>query len=249
MNLLKSKILMLIAIFSIATAFSASFANTTYAGWVKGYTKSDGTYVNGYWRSNPNGLKYDNYSFDGDWSDAYNDSYFSSSRNYSSDWYKPSWVTQDDYYVGKNFYDNRNSYSTYTNDLYDYDYSYWDDPIYKYTPSYNYGYNYFDSLDTYESPYASYDDYDSSSLYGSSSYNSYTSPYSSSLYDYGSSSSYDTCSTSLYSTCSNSSYSSPYSSSYDSSYSPYSSSYYDSYSSPSYGSSYNSSSYYNSYNY
>lgn len=44
------------------------------AGWVNGYYRSDGTYVSGHYRSNPNGLKYDNYSWNrGD--DLYNDSY------------------------------------------------------------------------------------------------------------------------------------------------------------------------------
>lgn len=33
--------------------------------WVNGYTRSDGTYVNGYWRSSPNGTPTDNYSYSG----------------------------------------------------------------------------------------------------------------------------------------------------------------------------------------
>lgn len=177
-----------------------------HAGWVNGYTKSDGTYVNGYWRSDPNGLKYDNYSFDGDWSDAFNDSYYSSDRNYSSDWYTPSWLTQDDYYIGKSFYNNRNTYTNFSYDLYDYDYSYWDDPIYDYTPSYNYGYDYLDYYDTYTSPYSSslddynwnggynsYDSYDYSSI---NSYNSWDT-YDYNSYDYNGGNnyydSYDSC--------------------------------------------------------
>ena len=36
-----------------------------YAGWVSGYTRSDGTYVNGYNRSDSNGTVRDNYSYEG----------------------------------------------------------------------------------------------------------------------------------------------------------------------------------------
>jgi hypothetical protein len=36
---------------------SLSFADT----WVNGYTRSDGTYVQGHYRSSPNQYKYDNY--------------------------------------------------------------------------------------------------------------------------------------------------------------------------------------------
>ena len=150
------------------------------AGWVDGYYKSNGTYVNGYWKSNPNGLKYDNYSFDGNWSDAYNDTYFSSTKNYSADWYKPTWVTQENYYVGKSYYDSRNSYSTYTTNKDDYTYKYWDDPIYSYKPTYNYGYDYLDSFSTYKSNYFDKDIYNSYKAptydYSTPSYNSYTTP-------------------------------------------------------------------------
>lgn len=109
------------------------------ASWVKGYFKVDGTYVNGYWKSNPNGLKYDNYSFDGNWSSAYNDSYFSSTKKYSSDWYTPSWITQKDYYTGKNFYNNRKNYSSFDYNSSNYSYDFLSDPIYKYRSSYDYG--------------------------------------------------------------------------------------------------------------
>lgn len=110
------------------------------ASWVKGYWK-DGTYVNGYWRSNPNGLKFDNYSFDGNWSDAYNDSYFAPTKKYSSNWYTPSWITQKDYYIGKNFYDNQKSYKSYNYYDYNYNYDFLSDPIYKYRSDYDYGLN------------------------------------------------------------------------------------------------------------
>lgn len=140
---------------------------TVSAGWVNGYWKSDGTYVNGYWKSNPNGLKYDNYSFDGNWASAYNDSYFSPTKNYSSDWYTPSWFTQSDYYVGKSFYDTRSSYTNFDYTPTNYSYNFLSDPIYTYTPSYNYGYNPSDLYSSY-----------GSSSYNNSFLNSYTNSYS-----------------------------------------------------------------------
>lgn len=206
---------------SFAFALILVFLNTSVAsaGWVNGYSKSDGTYVNGYWRSDPNGLKYDNYSFDGDWSDAFNDSYYAPTKNYSSDWYTPAWVTQDDYYVGKSFFDSRNSYTTYDSSTYDYDYDFWDDPIYNYTPSYNYGYNYLDSVNTYKSDYFDYDGY--TSTYTTPSYNSYNSYTSPTYNSYTTPSYYDTYNS--YTTPSNNSYTTP---SYNSYTSP---SYYNSY--------------------
>lgn len=124
-------LVLLSGIFTVST-------HTAYADWVKGYYKKDGTYVNGYWKSNPNGLKYDNYSFDGNWADAFNKSYYNPTRNYSSDWYTPTWITQDNYSLGKSFYKARNDYSTFSYKSNNYNYKFWDDPIYHYTPSYNY---------------------------------------------------------------------------------------------------------------
>ena len=40
---------------------SAVFADQ----WVKGYTRSDGTYIQGHWRSSPNQYRYDNFSAKG----------------------------------------------------------------------------------------------------------------------------------------------------------------------------------------
>jgi len=78
--------------------------STADAGYVKGYTKSNGTYVNGYWRSDANGLKYDNYS----WTPSqglYNDTYGTK----GSSWDTPTWYTQDDYWQGWNSYSQKNS--------------------------------------------------------------------------------------------------------------------------------------------
>lgn len=92
---MKKKIL---AIIALSVFVSPSF--TQAAVWVNGYTRSDGTYVSGHYRSEPNGLKYDNYSWSpGD--DLYNNSYYSS--GYESDWYTPSYTWDEDYYSGYNY--------------------------------------------------------------------------------------------------------------------------------------------------
>ena len=74
---------------------------------VKGYYRSNGTYVQPYIRSVPNALKYDNYGYKG--GSLYNPSYCSSSRNYSSSWYTPAWHTDSTYYLGKSLYNSRSS--------------------------------------------------------------------------------------------------------------------------------------------
>jgi len=47
-------------------------ANFAYAGWVNGYTRSDGTHVRGHYRSNPNSTKADNYGPSRSEADRYN---------------------------------------------------------------------------------------------------------------------------------------------------------------------------------
>jgi hypothetical protein len=72
---------------------------------VKGYYRSNGTYVQPYVRSSPNALKYDNYSYKG--GSLYNNSYSNPSRSYSPSWYSPSYVTDPNYYSGFNLYRSR----------------------------------------------------------------------------------------------------------------------------------------------
>lgn len=94
--------------------------------WVNGYFRSDGTYVSGHYRSESNGLRYDNYSWSyGD--GLYNDSYYSS--GYTRNWYTPSYTWDTDYYYGYNFNENylgssfNNPYvNSYYGSLYDYSY-------------------------------------------------------------------------------------------------------------------------------
>lgn len=48
-------------ILGLALLASAAFADT----WVNGYTRKDGTYVQGYWRTDANSTRNDNYSTEG----------------------------------------------------------------------------------------------------------------------------------------------------------------------------------------
>lgn len=94
----------LIAIVLFLTA-SFGFVSSAYAYTsVKGYYRSNGTYVQPYVRSSPNALKYDNYSYSG--GSLYNKSYYSSSKSYSSSWYTPTYYTDKSYYQGKSLYDS-----------------------------------------------------------------------------------------------------------------------------------------------
>lgn len=52
-------------IFSMLLVFVFSFSNTYADTWVNGYTRSNGTYVQGHYRSSPNGTVNDNWSTKG----------------------------------------------------------------------------------------------------------------------------------------------------------------------------------------
>lgn len=69
---------------------------------VKGYYRSNGTYVQPHVRSNPNGLKYDNYGYKPS-QGLYNKSYSSGSTN----WKTPTWTTDKNYYQGKALYQGK----------------------------------------------------------------------------------------------------------------------------------------------
>jgi hypothetical protein len=78
---------------------------------VKGYYRSNGTYVAPHVRSNPNGLKYDNYGYKPS-QGLYNSSYGTK----GAAWDTPTYITDPDYYTGKALYENAssgtNSYSS-----------------------------------------------------------------------------------------------------------------------------------------
>jgi hypothetical protein len=53
------------------TFIFTTIASSTFAGYVSGYTKKNGTYVDGYYRSDRNSTVTDNYSYKGN-SNPYN---------------------------------------------------------------------------------------------------------------------------------------------------------------------------------
>lgn len=67
---------------------------------VHGYYRSNGTYVAPYVRSNPNGLKYDNYGYKSS-QGLYNPTYGTKGTN----WDTPTYITDPNYYEGKALYD------------------------------------------------------------------------------------------------------------------------------------------------
>lgn len=111
---------------------------------VKGYYRSDGTYVRPHVRSNPNGLKYDNYGYKPS-QGLYNPSY----GTRGAAWDTPTYITDPDYYAGKSLYESRSSRSF--------------DSSYRYTPSSRSG-------STYTSSYTASDPSYYPSSYGSSYY-------------------------------------------------------------------------------
>ncbi len=93
----------LVSILMFVLAFSVSILQTEAYVNVKGYYKKNGTYVAPHVRSNPNGLKYDNYSYKPS-QGLYNDSYGTRGAN----WDTPTYVTDPNYYAGKNIYESNN---------------------------------------------------------------------------------------------------------------------------------------------
>lgn len=56
-------------VLAVALMVLISFLTVTLAeaGWVRGYTRRDGTYVQPHFRTNPDGNPYNNYSFPGNY--------------------------------------------------------------------------------------------------------------------------------------------------------------------------------------
>lgn len=94
----------------IAVAFLALFLfgfslnNSEAYVRVKGYYRSNGTYVAPHVRSNPNGLKYDNYSYTPS-QGLYNPTY----GTRGATWDTPTYVTDPNYYEGKALYESGSS--------------------------------------------------------------------------------------------------------------------------------------------
>jgi hypothetical protein len=96
------KILTKLIILSLFTGLI--FISNTVEAYVKvnGYYKKNGTYVAPYVRSNPNGLKYDNYSYTPS-QGLYNSTYGTKGSN----WDTPTYITDPYYYVGKSLYESK----------------------------------------------------------------------------------------------------------------------------------------------
>jgi hypothetical protein len=50
-----------VIVVAVIGLFLAVTGSEVFAGWVKGYTRKDGTYVQPHYRSNPDGNKWNNY--------------------------------------------------------------------------------------------------------------------------------------------------------------------------------------------
>lgn len=102
------RILKFIVIFFCLLSFVIPQGLYAYVS-VRGYVRKDGTYVSPHVRSNPNGLKYDNYS----WTPSqglYNKSY----GTRGSKWDTPTWNTDPNYYEGKSIYDSSHGVGNYS---------------------------------------------------------------------------------------------------------------------------------------
>lgn len=91
---------LIIAIFFLQIIATPSDAYVS----VGGYYRSNGTYVRPHVRSNPNGIRYDNYGYKG--GSSYNNSYYNYNR--SNSWRTPSYNTDPYYYQGKSLYNSYN---------------------------------------------------------------------------------------------------------------------------------------------
>lgn len=75
------------------------FSALSYAGYVRGYTKANGTYVSGYYRSDSNNTVRDNYSYRGNYNTYTGETgsnYYKSSP--SSEYYNGSTKKRNQYY-------------------------------------------------------------------------------------------------------------------------------------------------------
>ncbi len=99
-------------IFLVSLGLSLVFIPTAYAAHVNGYYRSNGTYVNGYERSAPDGNPYNNYSYPGNYnpntgkvtggnSDTYLNNYYSNSASsYTSNYPTTPTCPINSYYDG-----------------------------------------------------------------------------------------------------------------------------------------------------
>src|SRR3990167_7629326 len=92
----------------IVSLFISSVPSAEAVVSVKGYYRSNGTYVAPHVRSNPNGLKSDNYSYTPS-QGTYNKTY----GTRGSTWDTPTYITDPNYYQGKSIYESGNNSTNY----------------------------------------------------------------------------------------------------------------------------------------
>lgn len=78
-----------LAVLLSAPVFAASHRQSSSDVYVEGHTRSNGTYVEPYYRSAPNAYKWDNYNYVPS-QPAYNNSYYVPQVDYGSNWYIPN---------------------------------------------------------------------------------------------------------------------------------------------------------------
>ncbi len=98
------KLFKMITITLVIILISASSYTAQAYVPVKGHYKKNGTYVAPYVRSNPNGLKYDNYGYKPS-QGLYNSTY----GTRGSSWDTPTYITDPYYYVGKSLYESKST--------------------------------------------------------------------------------------------------------------------------------------------
>lgn len=108
MKIFAKKIFLIIAIALTCSQIFAIGSAEAYVS-IRGYTRSDGTYVKPHVRSNPNGLKIDNYGYKPS-QGIYNKTY----GTRGSSWDTPTTITDPDYYTGKALYESNQSGSSYS---------------------------------------------------------------------------------------------------------------------------------------
>ncbi len=112
--------------FFIAFLFAAATSFAQTSTYVSGYTNSNGTYVQGYYRTTPNNTRNDNYStvgnvnpYTGSYGTKPADSYYVAPSSYSAPintYSNPSYSTSNTIYTGSRggqYYINSNGNKTY----------------------------------------------------------------------------------------------------------------------------------------
>ncbi len=98
----------IVAVLFLFTVFGMTSSADAYVS-VKGYYRKNGTYVAPHVRSEPNGVKYDNYGYTPS-QGLYNPTY----GTRGTSWDTPTYVTDPDYYTGQNIYNSAHSDTGYT---------------------------------------------------------------------------------------------------------------------------------------